>query len=413
MMLAVGLALAAPMLAASPAAATFVQLGHKLIGTGAKGNAAQAYAVALSADGNTMAVGSPYDNSDGGAVWIFIRKNNAWQQQGGKLAPTSASGAGAMRGAAVALSNNGNTLLVGAPSDNYGAGGAWIFTRSGSVWHQGPKILGSGAAGAAGQGTGVALSSDGNTAIIGGPNDNSGIGAAWVFTRSGSQWKQQGRKLVGSHVVGYGPQQGTSVALSSNGNTAIVGGPNDGKYDLQGAVWVFTRANSVWRYQAKLVAKGVTSGCCAGLGTSVALSANGNTAIVGGPDDPAGGAAWVFTRAGTAWTQQGNKLAGTGVTGSSAWQGQSVALSANGNIAVVGGDQDNKGNVGAAWVFTRSGAVWKQSGKKLVGSGYVFVPPVGIFEGHSVAMSATGTTLVLGGYGDRKLGGASWVFISK
>jgi hypothetical protein len=67
---------------------------------------------------------------------------------------------------------------------------------------QGDKLVGTGAVGVAGQGWSVSLSSDGNTAIVGGLNDSSGAGAAWVFTRSGVVWSQQGNKLVGTGAVG-------------------------------------------------------------------------------------------------------------------------------------------------------------------------------------------------------------------
>jgi hypothetical protein len=137
------------------------------------------------------------------------------------------------------MSADGNTAIVGGYNDNSGAGAAWVFTRSGSVWtQQGPKLVGSGAVGGANQGYAVALSADGNTAIVGGPLDNSEAGAAWVFTRSdGGVWIQQGSKLLGSGAAGAAAQ-GASVALSADGATAIVGGPNDNSG--AGATWVFT-----------------------------------------------------------------------------------------------------------------------------------------------------------------------------
>jgi hypothetical protein len=94
---------------------------------------------------------------------------------------------------------------------------------------QSPKLVGTGASGNAGQGVSVSLSSDGNTAIVGGPNDNSQTGAAWVFTRSAGAWNQQGLKLVGTGAITCCdiPGQGSSVSLSSDGNTAIVGNPAD------------------------------------------------------------------------------------------------------------------------------------------------------------------------------------------
>jgi hypothetical protein len=81
----------------------------------------------------------------------------------------------------------------------FGIGATWVYTRSNGVWtQQGSKLVGSGASGPSNQGWSVALSGDGNTAIVGGVTDNADVGAAWVFTRSGGIWTQQGSKLVGS-----------------------------------------------------------------------------------------------------------------------------------------------------------------------------------------------------------------------
>jgi hypothetical protein len=95
----------------------------------------------------------------------------------------------------------------------------------GQFVQQGPKLVGTDAIGQANQGASVALSADGNTAIIGAPGDNENLGAAWVFTRSSGTWTQQGPKLVGTSASLYRSySQGASVALSADGNTAIVGG---------------------------------------------------------------------------------------------------------------------------------------------------------------------------------------------
>ena len=100
---------------------------------------------------------------------------------------------------------------------------------------QGPKLVGTGAIGTAGQGFSVSLSSDGNTAIVGGPVDNNQAGAAWIYTRSGGVWTQQGGKLVGTGATGAA-RQGVFVSLSS-ANTAIVGGNLDNIG--AGAAWVY------------------------------------------------------------------------------------------------------------------------------------------------------------------------------
>ena len=174
-----------------------------------------------------------------GAAWVFTRSGGVWTQQGLKLVGTGAVG-NAEQGFRVALSSDGNTALVGGPYDNnFGTpvGAVWVFTRSGGVWtQQGSKIIGTGAVGSPQYGISLALSSDGNTAIVGGNLDNSHAGAVWVFTRSGGVWTQQGTKLVGTGSVGN-PRQGYSVAISSNSGTFIEGGLGDNSNT--GAVWVF------------------------------------------------------------------------------------------------------------------------------------------------------------------------------
>jgi hypothetical protein len=224
-----------------------------------------------------------------------------------------------------------------------------VFTRSAGFWSQQAKLVGTGAVGIAAQGFSVSLSADGNTAIVGGPNFvGEGGGAVWVFTRSGEVWSQQGPKLVGTGAVGSAAQGG-SVSLSADGNTAIVGGYFD---DMGvGATWVFTRSAGLWSQQGpKLIGTGAVG--FAEQGASVSLSGDGNTAIVGGPGDESSGATWVFTRSGGVWSQQGPKLVGTGVVGGFANQGFSVSLSADGSTAIVGGPSDNF-PAGAAWVFTQ------------------------------------------------------------
>ena len=227
-----------------------------------------------------------------------------FSQQGPKLVATDAIG-DARQGASVALSSDGNSAIVGGFGDNDFAGAAWIYIRSGGVWSEQAKLVGTGAIGPAGQGSSVSLSSDGNTAMVGGPCDENvpGIascaGAAWVFTRSGGVWSQQAT-LVGTGAIGLTSLQGAGVSVSGSGNTAVVGGPGDS--GGVGATWVFTRSGEVWSQQAKLVGTGAVNGSTgAQQGRSVSLSADGNTATVGAPQDDGNqssaiGAAWVFAQ---------------------------------------------------------------------------------------------------------------------
>jgi len=385
---------------AGPAtAAQFKQLGPRLVGTGDVGYAFQGVSVALSADGSTAVMGGSSDNSGAGAAWVFHSGRGTWAQQGHKLVG-SGGASPTQQGFSVALSADGNTAALGGRRD------AWVFTRKGGTWtQQGEKLEGTGAVGdvLAYEGVSVALSAEGNTLLIGADGDNGGVGTAWVFVRTGGTWAQQGSKLVGTGGSAYAGQ-GRSVALSADGTTALIGGYGD-RSDAGGAAWVFTREKGGWSQEgAKLVGTGNVGKALQGV--SVALSADGNTALIGGfGDNSLTGAAWVFTRSGGAWTQQGAKLVGTGAAGPAA-QGFSVALSADGNTALIGATGDASTLPGAAWLFTRENGVWTQQGSKLVGTGAV----VGAAkQGISVALSGSGRIAIVGGWTDSAPGGA-WVF---
>ncbi len=384
------------------------QQGDKLVGSGFlvvnSNNPLQGKSVSLSADGNTAIIGGTFDDYFRGASWIFTRTGNTWTQQGNKLVGT---GGGGNQGSSVCISADGNTAIVG------GNGASWIFTRTGNTWtQQGNKLVGTGGVGGnQNQGSSVSLSADGNTAIIGGYGDSSNMGytgASWIFTRTGNTWTQQGNKLVGTGGAGSYIHQGYAVSLSADGKTAIVGGRSDSSnMGYTGASWIFTRTGNTWTQQGnKLVGTGGAGGFIF-QGSAVSLSADGNTAIVGGPNDTNNlgnmGASWIFTRTGNTWTQQGNKLVGTSSSGGS--QGISVSLSADGNTAIIGGSGDNS-NIGASWIFTRTDTTWTQKGNKLVGTGGVNISR----QGGSVSLSADGKTAIVGGFSDNFQIGAAWVF---
>jgi uncharacterized repeat protein (TIGR01451 family) len=203
----------------------------------------------------------------------------------------------------------------------------------------------------------VALSADGNTAIIGGPTDDAGVGATWIFTRSGGSWTQQGLKLMASDTDGIA-YQGAAVSLSADGNTAIIGGLGDGNVSAvgeaitmaHGAAWIFTRSGGFWTQQGPKLVGANAVGDNVQQGSSVFLSADGSTAMVGGwHDNSSAGASWIDTRSGGVWAQQGSKLVGTGAAGAAS-QGASAGLSADGTTAIAGGPFDNA-RTGGAWIF--------------------------------------------------------------
>ena len=385
---------------------TWSRQAQKLVGTRAVGEACQGWSAAISADGNFAIVGGPGDSSNVGAAWVFTRNGTIWSQEGEKLVGAGAIGM-ARQGTSVSISSDGETAIVGGPTDSAATGAAWIFTRHEGVWTQeGNKLVGAGFVGTACQGVSVALSSDGNTAIIGGSVDNADTGAAWIFTRIGGAWKQQGNKLVGMDCV-LRPEQGTSVSLSSDGNTAIIGGPHDN--DVAGAAWIFTRNDGEWSQAgSKLVVSGSQPGGyrCVRLGKSVSLSADGKTAMMGGAwDISTTGAAWVFTLSGEGWRQQGDKIVCTNAI-KNGWEGCSVALSADGNTAIVGECNSNSIE-GAAWVFLRTDSVWTEQGNRLQAT----FPWGNAGQGSAAALSADGNTAIIGGPADSSSVGAVWIFL--
>jgi hypothetical protein len=308
-----------------------------------------------------------------------------------------------------------------------GDGGARYPLRIDPFVQQGPKLTGSGEVGPGWFGWSVALSADGDTALIGGPQDDPGAdgsaGAAWVFTRSGPTWAQQGLKLTPTGLAYQGPlgsvqdDFGYSVALSADGNTALIGGPYDNTF--VGAAWVFTRSGSTWAQQGPALTPGsVPADVSSDFGFSVALSGDGDTALI---SDPQLEEAFMFTRSGSTWAREGPALTGDDEIGAAQF-GYSVALSSDGETALIGGPFDNlvvpygnSYNIGAAWVFShvlpegpkRAGRPWAQQGPKLTGGG-----DVGKFAsefGSSVALAADGNTALIGGDNDNSGLGAAWV----
>jgi FG-GAP repeat len=285
-----------------------------------------------------------------------------------------------------------------------------VTSASAAYVQQGEKLVAEGEVGPANAGRSVALSADGNTALVGGlcdgytrGSEGPCTGAVWVFTRSGSKWSQQGAKLTpNSGEESAEGEFGSRVALSADGNTALIGAACDGRTgsggSCSGAVWVFTRSGSTWSQQgAKLTptAKHPIPPNGA-FGSGLALSADGNTALIGEPGERHG-AVWVFTRSGSTWSQQGSKLTASGGQGRGSTFGASLALSADGNEALIGAPGDNRTH-GAAWVFTRSAAAWSQQSSKLTGI-CARRPPRRAYRGlfgSSVALSADGNTALIG-----------------
>lgn len=185
---------------------------------------------------------------------------------------------------------------------------------------------------------GEAVSISGDTAIVGGSNNGPGHGRAFVFTRSGLTWTQD-QELIPSD---YGYRYGFSVAVS--GNTAIVGAYGDNAFGAySGSAYVFERASfgSPWTQTRKLLASGGVANQSFGLTVSI----SGDTALIG-----SNSGAYVFDRSGGTWPQTGKLVPSTGPA--------SRAVSISGDTALVGTGGELGGN---AHVFVRDSlGVWTQ-----------------------------------------------------
>jgi len=311
------------------------------------GECAFGKSVALSADGNTALVGDPSSNSTPGAAWVFTRSAGTWTR--GPALIADGGGDDGRFGKSVALSADGATALIGDPTASAQRGEAWVFTRSHDAWTRQATLTDSEGSQLAHFGRSVALSSDGDTALIGGPGDSSFEGAAWAFTRSGTTtWSQMGGRITGPHDGGRA-HFGKAVALSGDGSAALVGAPDYG--EQRGAVWTLARSGSSFVQQGATLTFTSLSETMEGVfGASVALSGDGNVALIGAPHAEAGfGSVTQWTRSGGVWSPQAN-LGGTEAVGRGS-TGASVALSSDGLVAAIGAPHDAR-RAGAAWVFT-------------------------------------------------------------
>ncbi|MFI5297768.1 MAG: hypothetical protein ACHREM_06675 [Polyangiales bacterium] len=329
------------------------------------GDAARGFGSAVSLSGGSALVGAYSSNT----AYVFTSSGTTWTQQAELSDPHTAIGD--LFGYSVAL--QGGTALVGAPGDAT-PGAAYVFAQSGSPWTASATLTPLGAAANSGFGWSVAL--DGDTAIVGAPYDGTS-GAAYVFVQSGSTWTQQARLSV----VTAG-QLGLSVALSAG--TAVVGADEDSS-NFAGAAYVFTLTGGAWAQTAMLQASDTVIDD--GFGNSVALS--GGSLIVGAPNHgtPSPGAAFVFTSSGTAWTQQA-KITSVDDAPNDDF-GTAVAIS--GSSAIVGA-QGRLSGVGAAYLFSRTGAIWSQQAE------FLPTPSTVAHFGFSVALS--GQTALVGSYSE-------------
>jgi hypothetical protein len=323
------------------------------------GGGGDAFGTSVAISGSTAVVGAPAETANGnpaqGVVRIYAKSGTAWVLQ---AEFTSDDGATEDQfGSSLAIT--GSILVVGAPEHtvdgHINVGAAYVFTKSGTVWSQTAELVPSDPNVASGFGTSVSIS--GSTIAVGDPYRNTGTsyeGATYVFTKSGTTWAQKSE--LTSPLGATGDSYGFSVAVS--GTTLVVGSPqrteSSGDQVDQGAVDIYALSSGVATLSSDTTANDGAAN--EGFGWSVAT--NGTTVLVGGPGHSTAGAAYVLVKSGTTWSQQAELL--TGATGDD-FAGISVALS--GTTAVVGAPGHVVGtnlDQGAAYVFAKSGTTWSE-----------------------------------------------------
>jgi hypothetical protein len=255
-------------------------------------------------------------------------------------------------GSSVALSANGQTALIGSPFDDNGA--AYLYVKTASGWPTTPTATITPPVNADwGLGMSVALSADGQTALIGAPFANH-TGAAMLYTAASGWSNTPVATFTSNAAQSY---FGWSVALSADGQTALAGAPQSGADLGDGAAYVFSETAGSWPTTPTATFTAPV-GSNDYLGGSVALSADGQTALLGAPDAGPGnnnngdGAAYLYTAPSGAWPTVPTATF-TGVLNSDENLGNSVALSGDGQTAVAGAPfAGSTGQDGAAYLYT-------------------------------------------------------------
>ncbi|WP_075186068.1 hypothetical protein [Teredinibacter haidensis] len=416
--------------------------------------------VALSADGNTLAVGAPAEDgnagidgdlgsnaaSGAGAVYIYRKEGLDWTFQ--TYIKALNAEAGDAFGSALSLSGDGNTLAVGAPfeassalgvdaddADNSAAnaGAVYVYKRIGDIWLAQSYIKASDTATGDLFGSSVALSTYGETLAVGAPGKASGEGAAYIYTAGEESWLPQA-DLSASNAEA-GDSFGYALALTADGDELVVGAPYessnstglnmdqaDNNAPFAGAAYVYARTGSDWQFDSYIKASNTAENQM--LGSAVAISANGKTLALGAPGEasnaygvngdesdtsyPGSGAAYVFSRdASNGLVQQAYIKASDGDLGDSF--GSALSINATGKLLVVAAlgedsandavdsnDSDNSAvDAGAAYVFALDESQWQQLR-------YVKAPntDAGDKFGSSISLDASGKVLAIGAPGE-------------
>jgi len=372
----------------------YTQVGADIVGA-ADGDIA-GLSVSLSADGKTLAVGSP--NNDGAAnnaghVRVFKLENDDWTQMGGDIEGSAEADA---FGSVVSLSADGLVVAAGAhfnDANGNDAGSARVFAWNGTNWVQrGGAIVGTRQGDL--MGSSVSLSDDGATLAVGGTGHDifendvltiGNVGFVQIFTWNGTSWVQKGDDIDG---VMNSENSGSTVSLSADGNVVAIGSPNG-----QGSIRVFAWEGGQWTQRGSRIEG---TGVFDEFGSSLSLSGDGSVVAGGAPmNDDNGtnsGQVRVFSWTGTEWIQRGETMMGSetpdGFLAGDQF-GASVSLTADGGTLAVGAPVNEIS--GQVFIKTWNGTAWVDQGNSIAGTPFKFEN-----SGASVSISSDGLRVAIG-----------------
>ena len=366
--------------------------------------------IAVSGDGNTLAVGATLDDdtaSNAGAVYIYTRTSATtdWSEAQ-KIVHSLADGVSPAAddefGVDVAINTDGTVILVGCRENGTG-GAVYVFTKSGGTWSQTQRLEPSDVQSGDDFGFSVDINGDGDImvggALLGDAPSASNSGAVYVFTESGGTWSQVA-KLTASDAAAS-DNFGNTVRISRDGTTVAIGAPFDADEGaFTGAVYVFRGSGSSWSQLDKLLGSDAAAVDNTGFLRSIGISSDGSIIAFGSiGDDTNGsvsGAVYVFTESSGSWSQT-QKLSASDASSGDAL-GRAIDITDDGNTIVAGAidwDQDTLSltEVGAIYIYYRTTTTWEELQRIEV---FNRTQASSSRYGQAIGMDATGSVIVVG-----------------
>lgn len=365
-----------------------VQIGNDL--DGENSGDLSGHSVAISANGNIVAIGA-IENNDGGSrsghVRVYENLNSTWTQIGEDIAGENVDD---RSGWSLALSADGSIVAIGSDLNNSWKGQVEVYENVGGAWTQiGEDIEGENFQDISA--TSISLSDDGSIIAIGAPRSDgiaNNSGHVRVFENLGGSWIQIGQDIDGEQEQG---RLGNSVALNGEGNIVAIGASqNDENGTNTGEVKVYENIDGTWTQLGGDI-NGVVE--FEDSGSEVALSQVGNIMAISSPSSNANGLhsglVRIFEYLGGVWTQIGEDINGEA---SEDYFGWSIALSASGNVIAIGAlwNDDNGFNSGHVKIYQNIGGEWTQIGENINGEA------ASDESGFSVDISDDGSTVAIG-----------------